>query len=294
MSSENSLFCPSLKPTLQAKSLCSSIPCSSDRKITGLSAVIITASISAGSKISASSVRSNLAPKAKKNKIKKKSLNGFKLIAIYCEIGLVASVMPAIKAPISADRPTAWAASAIPKHQPMANRKIYSWKRSKRWIKRSNTYFTIINAAAASRGRLIKAKPIWLTLNCPDSLLNKTIKTKIASKSWISNKPIINSPVCLWCSMVVGKSLMLIMVLENIIAAPTTTASIVLKPNKDAMPKPTRANKLELASATNVAFLATATKACGCISRPSKNSKKIMPIWPLSSSSSISVTNAKP
>ena len=67
-----------------------------------------------------------LAPIEKKNNTKKKSLMGFKLIAIYWLIGLEAKLTPAIKAPISADNPMLWANSAKPKHQPSANRKIYS------------------------------------------------------------------------------------------------------------------------------------------------------------------------
>ena len=42
------------------------------------------------------------------------------------EVDAVAIVTPAIKAPISAESPRALAASAIPRHQPIAKRKIYS------------------------------------------------------------------------------------------------------------------------------------------------------------------------
>ena len=46
-----------------------------------------------------------LAPMEKKNNTKKKSLIGFKLIAMYWLMGLDARLTPAIKAPISAERP---------------------------------------------------------------------------------------------------------------------------------------------------------------------------------------------
>ena len=59
----------------------------------------------AGIAIEGSRDRSNPPPSEKKNSIKKKSLRGFKLRAIYCAIGLVARDIPAIKAPISLDRP---------------------------------------------------------------------------------------------------------------------------------------------------------------------------------------------
>ena len=58
---------------------------------------------------------------------------------MYWEIGLVAMVMPAMKAPISSDSPRALAASAMPRHQPIASRNMYSWKRSKRRISGSST-----------------------------------------------------------------------------------------------------------------------------------------------------------
>ena len=51
--------------------------------------------------ISLSNVKLKLAPMVKKNRIKKKSLRGFRLIAMYCAIGLFARLIPAIKAPIS-------------------------------------------------------------------------------------------------------------------------------------------------------------------------------------------------
>ena len=69
----------------------------------------------AGIAIDGSNERSNPPPSEKKNSIKKKSLNGFKFKAMYWAIGLVAKEIPAIKAPISLDKPITSANSAIPK-----------------------------------------------------------------------------------------------------------------------------------------------------------------------------------
>ncbi len=69
--------------------------------------------------------------------IRKKSLSGLKLSAINSEIGLVASVTPAINAPISADSPIVAARFASARHQPMAMRKMYSWNTSKALIRYS-------------------------------------------------------------------------------------------------------------------------------------------------------------
>ena len=68
-----------------------------------------------------------VAPKAKKKIIRKKSRIGFNLSTINNAMGLEASVTPAIKAPISWDRPIVTASSAMPKHQAIASRNIYSW-----------------------------------------------------------------------------------------------------------------------------------------------------------------------
>ena len=76
---------------------------------------IAHASTKQASHISPSKLRLKRAPIEKKNKIKKKSRRGFRLSAMYCAIGLVAMVMPAINAPISADSPQLAASSASPK-----------------------------------------------------------------------------------------------------------------------------------------------------------------------------------
>ena len=82
------------------------------------------ANIIAGAAMVASKLRSKPPPREKKNRIRKKSRKGFRFSAMYCAIGLVASEMPAIKAPISLESPITSANSAIPKHQPIVN-KIY-------------------------------------------------------------------------------------------------------------------------------------------------------------------------
>ena len=66
------------------------------------------------------------APREKKNIIRKKSRSGFNLSVINNAIGLDASVTPAIKAPISCDKPIKFANSATPKHHAIANKNIYS------------------------------------------------------------------------------------------------------------------------------------------------------------------------
>ena len=45
---------------------------------------------------------------------------------MYCAIGLLAMLMPAMKAPISADNPSHTESSASPKHHPIDNKKMYS------------------------------------------------------------------------------------------------------------------------------------------------------------------------
>ena len=68
----------------------------------------------------------NPAPREKKNIIRKKSRSGFNLSVINNAIGLDANVTPAMKAPISCDKPIKCANSATPKHHAIANRNMYS------------------------------------------------------------------------------------------------------------------------------------------------------------------------
>ena len=88
--------------------------------------------------------------------------------------------------------------------------------------------------------------------------------------------------------------MMPMMVEENIMAAPTTNASKRLKPNSRATPAPISRNRAEDTTATKVDFLRVINRAWGCMSRPSRNSKKMMPTWAISASSLTSVTRLNP
>ena len=189
---------------------------------------IIAASTSAGNIICGISDRSKPPPREKKNRIKKKSRNGLRLSAIYCAMGLVAIEMPAIKAPISRDRPMLSANSATPKHQPIANRKIYSPIRSKRENSGCNTKRTISTEPPISTGSAIKLRPNCSMPELPEISDISISRTKMAKKSCISSMPTISSPECRWCRAVVGSNLMPIMVLENIIEIPIIRHSIKL------------------------------------------------------------------
>ena len=67
-----------------------------------------------------------------------------------------------------------------------------------------------------------------------------------------------------------------------------------VKPKAELIDAPPKKKTMELISAVDVAFFATAINDCGCISSPKRNSKKIMPMWPLSSSRVISVIKPAP
>ena len=83
--------------------------------------------IQAGIKTCAMVLKLKVAPTAKKNITKKKSRKGFKLSAMYKEMGLDAKATPAIKAPMSSDNPRYCAKQDMPKHHPIDKRKTYSW-----------------------------------------------------------------------------------------------------------------------------------------------------------------------
>ena len=70
-------------------------------KTSGFATTTAAASTSAGSQTRPMELKSRPAPRAKKNIIRKKSLSGLRLSAIYGAMGLLAMVTPAIKAPIS-------------------------------------------------------------------------------------------------------------------------------------------------------------------------------------------------
>ncbi len=71
------------------------------------------------------------------------------------------------------------------------------------------------------------------------------------------------------------------MVLENIITAPTTRLSPRVKPKSSATTNPTKAKLAALTRVTTVASRSICSSFWGCRSRPSKNSKKIIPTWPI-------------
>mgnify|MGYP003690673727 CR=1 FL=1 len=72
--------------------------------------------------------------------------------------------------------------------------------------------------------------------------------------------------------------MMPIIVLENIIAAPMMMHSTRLKANKWPMQNPIEKNANELTIPTSNASLNRLISLRGCMSSPSKNNKKIIPI----------------
>src|ERR687895_2734509 len=109
ISKANSLFCPSRIPISRDRLGFSPAYTSSFWNTQGFTASTAEAMITAGNTRSANIPILKLAPREKKNRIKKKSRRGFKLSAINKAIGRAARVTPAMKAPISCDRPKAWA-----------------------------------------------------------------------------------------------------------------------------------------------------------------------------------------
>ncbi len=71
------------------------------------------------------------------------------------------------------------------------------------------------------------------------------------------------SPVCRWCSTVVGKSFSPMMVLENIDATPTSTASTAARPNRRAMKNPMPQKATELAMVTSMVSRNRLSSFCG-------------------------------
>ena len=97
------------------------------------------ASNTAGINICPTATMLKPAPSEKKKMIRKKSRSGLSFSVINRAMGLEARVTPAIKAPISRDRPMTPDSSATPRHQAMARRNMYSWIWSKRIISFSTT-----------------------------------------------------------------------------------------------------------------------------------------------------------
>lgn len=201
---------------------------------------------------------------------------------MYWLIGLDAIETPATKAPISGDSRISEASSASPRHQPMASRKMYSWKRSKRWISRISTRRTSATATITSTGSAINAASSAPGSKSPYRLPISATSTRIAIMSCSSSKPTISSPVWRWCNTVVGSSLMPMIVLENIIAMPVISASARVKPAAAAAAAPTSAKHSELVSATTVELRMVVSSARGCISSPSRNSRKMIPMCAIS------------
>ena len=104
-SNENSLACPKRTPTSLETARDSPRQRSNQENIMGLHTSTKALKIKEGIRTLLTYDKSKLAPMEKKNIIKKKSRSGFKLSAIYNAMGLAASATPAMKAPISSDRP---------------------------------------------------------------------------------------------------------------------------------------------------------------------------------------------
>ena len=154
------------------------------------------ASASAGSRTPCIAVRSKAAPRLKKNTTRKKSRRGLRLSAMKREMGCVATAMPAMKAPISGDSPSDSDNSAMPRHQPIARRKMYSWIVSKRASRRVRTKREKPNAKIRKPGSV---RP-RAAARCQPSLLpvmpcNKR-RIRIAIRSCSSRTLIMISPVC--------------------------------------------------------------------------------------------------
>ena len=98
---ENSLVCPSRNPTSREISFCSTALVRNSLNTKGFMTITDTASNIAGSIIFGTISRLNVAPSAKKKIIRKKSRKGLSLSVINNAMGHEASVIPAIKAPIS-------------------------------------------------------------------------------------------------------------------------------------------------------------------------------------------------
>ena len=116
----------------------------------------------------------------------------------------------------------------------------------------------------------------------------------MAMKSWMSSRLTTISPTCRWCSTVVGSSLMPRMVLENVTATPVTTASRNSKPNASMTEKPIAKKAMLESSAVNSDFMTMLCSFDGCRSRPTRKSRKMIPISAISERCTASVTRARP
>ena len=116
----------------------------------------------------------------------------------------------------------------------------------------------------------------------------------IASMSWISSRPTTTSPMCLWCSTVVGSSFTPRMVLEKVTATPATSASATLKPKASVSPKPIAKKAAEVPSAVTKDLPSMVFSVDGCMSSPIRKSRKMMPNSAISASSWASLTTDTP
>ena len=182
-----------------------------------------------GSQTPGSKFKSIDAPTVKKNMTRKKSRSGFKWVAMYWAMGLVAKLTPAIKPPTSYDKPRLWASWAMVKHHPIASKKMYSWNSSNFSNKGKSTNLTTSKAPPISAGNPA-AKPINAILLCSVGFPINPTKSNamIANKSCTNNRLMTISPIWRWWSTVVGNSFMPRIVLENVMAMPTITASVTV------------------------------------------------------------------
>ncbi len=120
------------------------------------------------------------------------------------------------------------------------------------------------------------------------------ISARIAIRSCISSKLTTNSPMCRWCSTVVGNSLRPTIVLENMHAVPATVASIQENPNARMTPTDATKKISELTTAVTTAEPTMFRSFDGCRSRPTRNSRKMMPNSEISDTIDASFTQPRP
>lgn len=105
INSENSEDWPNRMPASLERDLFSSLHCNNLLKYIGLRMTYITDNRRAKGNRPKVKERFILAPSEKKNSKRKKSRNGFNLSDINSDTGCLANTTPAIKAPISKDKP---------------------------------------------------------------------------------------------------------------------------------------------------------------------------------------------
>ena len=97
-----------------------------------------------------------------------------------------------------------------------------------------------------------------------------------------------------WCRTVVGSSFKPTMVLENMHAVPATVASIHEKPNARITPTDTAKKISELTTAVTTAEPTMLRSFDGCRSRPTRNSRKMIPNSEISDTIDASFTQPRP